>query len=383
MSGVDANLESREDLAEKGTADPGAPALATSPTPEPSRPESRSKLFDVLSRYTLLLVLVLSIVVFSIVEPSQFFTVTNFKSMATQQMVVVILAVAATIPLIAGEFDVSVGYVLGIVQALVIGFISKSGSPVWLAILIGIAAGSLVGLGNGLLVVKLKVNALIATLAMGSVLTGLTTWYTGGSVIFQNVPLSFTHIAQSQPLGIPFPVIFGAVIVAIVAAYFAFMPTGRRLYAIGGNRHAALLNGINVDRLQIGAFVASGFLSALAGVLIASEIGTAQPDLGPQFLLPAFASAFLGATAFRPGRFNILGTLVAAYVLAVPVTGLQELGVASWFQSVFNGLALMIAVAASGQMAQLKARAARRARLRLLALEDEQPTRARVEPEKT
>lgn len=381
MSGVDANFDTRDDLEESSALNPDVPAGGGSAGADSPKRASRSKLFDVLSRYTLLLVLVLSIVVFSIVEPSQFFTVTNFKSMATQQVVIVILAVAATIPLIAGEFDVSVGYVLGIVQALVIGFISKSGSPIWLAILIGIAAGSLVGLGNGLLVVKLKVNALIATLAMGSVLTGLTTWYTGGSVIFQNVPLSFTHIAQSQPLGIPFPVIFGAVIVVIVAAYFTFMPTGRRLYAIGGNRHAALLNGINVDRLQIGAFVASGFLSGLAGVLIASEIGTAQPDLGPQFLLPAFASAFLGATAFRPGRFNILGTLVAAYVLAVPVTGLQELGVASWFQDVFNGLALMIAVAASGQMSQLKARAARRSRLHLLTLEDEQSARPTVEAE--
>jgi ribose transport system permease protein len=381
MSGVDANFDTRDDLEESSALNPDVPAGGGSAGADSPKRASRSKLFDVLSRYTLLLVLVLSIVVFSIVEPSQFFTVTNFKSMATQQVVIVILAVAATIPLIAGEFDVSVGYVLGIVQALVIGFISKSGSPIWLAILIGIAAGSLVGLGNGLLVVKLKVNALIATLAMGSVLTGLTTWYTGGSVIFQNVPLSFTHIAQSQPLGIPFPVIFGAVIVVIVAAYFTFMPTGRRLYAIGGNRHAALLNGINVDRLQIGAFVASGFLSGLAGVLIASEIGTAQPDLGPQFLLPAFASAFLGATAFRPGRFNILGTLVAAYVLAVPVTGLQELGVASWFQDVFNGLALMIAVAASGQMSQLKARAARRSRLHLLSLEDEQSARPTAEAE--
>lgn len=326
---------------------------------------------DVLSRYTLLLVLLLSIVVFSLVEPSRFFTVTNFKSMATEQVVVVILGVAATIPLIAGEFDVSCGYVLGIVQALVIGFMSKSGLAILPAVLIGLGAGTLVGLGNGILVVRLKVNALIATLAMGSVLTGLTTWYTGGTVIFQGVPLSFTRIAQLYPLGIPFPVLFGAVVVIIAAAYLTFAPTGRRLYAIGGNRNAAVLNGIHVDRLQIGAFVASGFLSALAGVLIASEIGTAQPTLGPQYLLPAFASAFLGATAFRPGRFNILGTLVAAYILAVPVTGLQELGVSSWFQDVFNGLALMIAVAASGQIAVLKAKAARRTRIRLARLEDD------------
>jgi ribose transport system permease protein len=373
MSDLNTNLEFHPEPTVSETAPPKAPESGAGASPPAPAAESatRNRGLDILSRYTILLVLVLSIVVFSIIEPDTFFTATNFKSMATEQVVVVILGIAATIPLIAGEFDVSVGYVLGIVQALTIGFMSKAGSPIWLAAIIGVAAGTLVGLGNGLLVVKLKVNALIATLAMGSVLTGLTTWYSGGAVIFQGVPRSFTQIAQSQPLGIPFPVIFGAVVVAVVATYFTFVPTGRRLYAIGGNRHAALLNGIRVDRLQIGAFVASGFLSGLAGVLIASEIGTADPTLGPQFLLPAFASAFLGATAFRPGRFNILGTLVAAYVLTVPVTGLQELGVANWFQNVFYGLALMVAVAASGQVAALRARAARKSRLQLVRLEDE------------
>jgi ribose transport system permease protein len=332
--------------------------------------EPRNRALDILSRYTLLLILILSIVVFSLIEPERFFTVNNFKAMATQQVVVVILGVAATLPLIVGEFDVSVGYVLGIVQALVIGLMAKSGLPIILAVIVGLIAASTVGLGNGVLVVKLKVNALIATLAMGSVLTGLTTWYTGGEVIYQGVPATFTKIAQEEVLGIPLPAIFGAVIVIILAVYFAVLPTGRRLYAIGGNRNAALLNGIAVDRLQIGAFVAAGFLSGLAGVLIASEIGTAQPTLGPQFLLPAFASAFLGATAFRPGRFNIMGTVVAAYVLAVPITGLQQLGVPSWFQDVFNGVALMVAVAASGQIAQFRARRARRAKLRLTRLDE-------------
>jgi ribose transport system permease protein len=332
---------------------------------QPGHVIPRSKVLDILSRSTLLVVLLLSIVVFSAVEPSVFFTVVNFKAMATQQVVVVILGVAATIPLIAGEFDVSVGYILGIVQVLVIGFMSRSHFPIVVACLVGIGAGSAVGFINGILVVKLRVNALIATLAIGSVLTGLTTWYARGTVIYQNVPLSFTQVAQSSPLGIPFPVVFGAVLVVLVALFFSFTTTGRRLYAIGGNRNAAVLNGIGVDRLQICAFTASGFLSGLAGVLIASEVGTADPSLGPQFLLPAFASAFLGATVFRPGRFNIMGTLVAAYVLEVPVTGLQELGVANWFQDVFNGAALIIAVAASGQIALFRARRARAARLRV------------------
>jgi ribose transport system permease protein len=311
MTDVNASTGSPEGEV-SGRRQPVSPGIAAESRGTRPGSQARHKALDVLSRYTLLLVLLLSIVVFSIVEPSVFFTVTNFKAMATQQVVVVILGVAATIPLIAGEFDVSVGYVLGIVQALVIGFMSKAGTPIPVAILIGLAAGAIIGLGNGLLVVKLGINALIATLAMGSVLAGLTTWYTGGTVIYQNVPSAFTSIAQRTPLGIPFPVVFGAVVVILAAAYFSFLPTGRRLYAIGGNRNAALLNGIRVDRLQILAFVASGVLSALAGVLIASEIGTADPTLGPQFLLPAFASAFLGATAFRPGRFNILGTVVAA-----------------------------------------------------------------------
>ena len=144
MSDLNTNLEVHPEPAVGDTAQPGPPdSAAGAPPPAPvAESGSRNRVLDILSRYTILLVLVLSIVVFSIIEPSTFFTVTNFKSMATQQVVIVLLGVAATIPLIAGEFDVSVGYVLGIVQALTIGFMSKAGSPIWLAAIIGVAAGT-------------------------------------------------------------------------------------------------------------------------------------------------------------------------------------------------------------------------------------------------
>lgn len=345
--------------------------------------ERAGPILDFLSRYTLLIALVVLAAFFSLVEPNRFFTIDNFRALAAQQVVIVLLAVAATVPLLAGEFDVSVGYVAGLTQAFVIGLMANQHLSIPAAIATVLAMALAVGLVNGLLVVKLKINALIATLAVGSVLTGIVRWYTGGYVIFQGIPKAFTDLAQGDLLGVPRPIVYGVVIAALLAFYFSFLPGGRRLYAIGGNRAAALLNGINVERHLILAFGFSALLSGLAGVLIASQIGVADPSVGPQFLLPAFTAAFLGATAFRPGRFNVMGTVVGAYVLAVPITGLQELGIPNWFQAVFNGAALIIAVAASGQIKQLRARRARRARLRLttLAFADE-PKLGSTESEK-
>lgn len=335
-----------------------------------SESTNSSRVYDLLGRYSLVAILLLGIVIFSIATPSTFFTTQNLWTIANEQIVVVLLALGVTIVLIVGEFDLSIGYVLGLAQALVVGFVAKSGMPVGAALVVVLAITSLVGLVNGVLVVYLRINALIATLATGSVLTGVVLWYTDGRTIFENVPPGFTDLARTKIGDVPLPIFYGAIVVILLAVFFAYFASGRRLYAIGGNREAAALNGIAVPRMIVGAFVASGLLSGAAGVIIASQLGTAQPGLGPGYLLPAFAAAFLGATAIRPGQFNILGTVIGVYVLAVPISGLQQMGVANWFEHVFNGIALIVAVALSGQIAVLRARRARRARLRAVRLEE-------------
>ncbi len=318
---------------------------------------------DWLNRFSLPMILVALIVLFSILTPGTFFTADNFKSIANEQTVALLLALAVVCPLIVNEFDLSVGYILGLGQALVIGFMIKSGMPDGVAIVAVLAICAAVGLLNGLLVIGLRINALIATLATGSVLTGVVFAYTNGEVLFEGVPASFTSIARTELLGIPLPVFYLAVTVIVAEIVLTRTATGRRLYATGGNRDAARLSGVATNRLVLGSFVMAGVLAGAAGVLIASRLGSAQPGLGASLLLPAFAAAFLGATTIRPGRFNVLGTVVAVYVLAVPISGLQQLGVPSWFEYVFNGLALVIAVGTSNQIGLLRERRARKERV--------------------
>ena len=320
--------------------------------------------FDFVNRYLLVMILIALCIGFSIALPHSFGTWENFRTVGNEQVVIVLLALGATLPLIVGEFDLGVGYVLGIGQALVVGFISRDGYGITGSIVLGLVLTGLVGLFNGILVVKFRISALIATLATGSILTGVVFAYTGGQVLYGNVPKAYIQIARGEALSVPLPIWYTLGIVVVLTVYYSFVPTGRRMYAIGGNRQAALLSGIKVDRLIIASFVGSAVLAGFAGIMISSRLGSAQPGLGPQFLLPAFAAAFLGATTIRPGRFNLAGTVIAVYTLAFAITGLQQIGVPSWFEYVFNGIALIVAVGLSNQVSQLRQRRARRHRLR-------------------
>jgi ribose transport system permease protein len=326
---------------------------------------------DYLSRYLLLGLLVAVFVGFSIGVSDSFFTTDNYRSIINDQIVVVFLAIAVTIPLIVGEFDVSVGYVLGLSQALAIGLLVRHDLPIPVVILIVLAIAAGVGVVNGVLVVYLKMHSFITTLATGSILTGVVYWYTQGQVLFEDVPEAYPKIARNEVFGIPLPVIYGVVLTAVSALFLTYWPTGRRMYSTGGNRSAAALSGIRVNRIILGSFIISAVLSGAAGIVISSQFASASPGLGPQFLLPAFAAAFLGATAFTPGRFNVLGAVVGVYVLAAPISGLQQLGVPSWFEYVFYGGALIVAVGLSGEARRLRQQRARRQRLKAFDLSRE------------
>lgn len=337
----------------EGRSRPAAPAVLRS-----------ERAFDFVNRYLLVMILIGLCVGFSIAIPDSFFTADNFRTVGNEQVVVVLLAMGATLPLIVGEFDLGVGYVLGMAQALAVGFIINEKLGIVGSIVLTLVITGMAGLMNGILIVRFRISALIATLATGSILTGVVIAYTGGQVLYGGVPKGYIQIARGEAAGLPLPIWYGAAIVLVLGLFYSFVPTGRRMYAIGGNRQAALLSGIKVNRLIIASFVGSGVLSGFGGVLISSRLGSAQPGLGPQFLLPAFAAAFLGATTIRPGRFNLPGTVVAVYTLAFAITGLQQIGVPSWFEYVFNGIALIVAVGLSNQVAQLRQLRARRRRLK-------------------
>jgi ribose transport system permease protein len=339
-------------------------AISASSEPDHLKGQGYSHhIYSMLGRYSLVLLLVLLVIGFSLARPASFFTINNFQGIFINQVVVVFAAIGLIAPLIVGELDLSVGYVVGLSQALVVGLMTLQGLSPAVAISITIIACALVGVVNGALVVKFGLNSLIVTLATGNVIYGLVLWYTGGTVLFENVPPLFLKISSGTLFYVPLPIWYAVLLIAIVELIFGYFPAGRRMYAVGGNRRAALLTGIAVDWLVIAAFTVSAIVCGLGGIIIASRLGSAQPELGPSFLLPAFASAFLGATTIRPGRYNAMGTAVAVYVIAVIVAGLQQIGVPFWAEHVVYGVALAGGVGLSTYLRRLREERARRDQL--------------------
>lgn len=336
----------------------------SSPQTTAARP-ARS-LFGFVGRYFLVIAFFGLIALFSALKPLSFLTTNNFSGIFVNQIVVVYAAIGLIAPLIVGELDLSVGYLVGFGQALCVALITLAGLPVVLSIALTLAACLALGFVNGLLVLRFEINSLIATLAVGNVLYGIVLWFTGGTILFQNVPKDFLAISGGTLLNVPLPIWYGLALVVLAEIVLQFLPVGRRLYAIGGNRRAALLTGIPVTRLIFASFGASAFLCGLGGIIIASRLGSAQPELGPSFLMPAFASAFLGATTIRPGRYNALGTAVAVYTVAVIVAGLQQIGVPFWAENIVYGVALAGGVGLSRRLTRLREEAARRDQLKAL-----------------
>jgi ribose transport system permease protein len=343
-------------------------------------PDTRGKAAAQVSRYALLGLLILFCIIFSALKPETFGTWDNFRSILDNEVTIVLVALGATLPLIVGQFDLSVAAMFTWAQLIVVGqVLEHSWSPL-VAILVALLCGVVIGLLNGIAVVRFKINSFIATLATSSLLTGAALAYTNGESIFGQAPTSLTGLARNQLLGIPLPVVYGLIIAVVLGIVLGRMPVGRRMYATGGNERAAQITGIATSRYVIATFVASSILASLGGIIVGARIGAASTDVGGTVLIQAFAGAFLGTTAFVPGRFNIWGTVVAVYVVGVTVTGLEQLGASLWVEPVFQGAVLFLAVGLSAYTANYRARRARQARLRELeerrAAEDAATARA-------
>lgn len=301
------------------------------------------------SAYFLLGVLVLLFAVFSALVPNTFPTPFNLQTMGTGKSIVALLALAVMVPIAANEFDLSVGYGIGLFHILTMGLMVYSNLPWYVAVAIVLVAGALLGLVNGLLVAWAKISSFIATLGTGTVIYGLSQMYTGGLQIVSPTPLPKEFLGlTSVVFGIPWPVIVVLVVATLMWLAAEFLPIGRYLYVTGSNRRAAELMGIPTGRYVVGSFMVSGVLTALGGVFLASQLRIGQGGTGPEFLLPAFAAALLGATAVRPGRVNVWGTVTAVAVLAVGVSGLQQLGAVFYVDPLFSGTTLILSVGLAG-----------------------------------
>ena len=315
-------------------------------TPKINRPPSnrRSQLASA-SRFALPVLLLIFIIIFSILEPSTFATVDNARTILSTQSVLALVALGALMTLVIGEFDLSIGAQMGLSALLLPGLSANGAVSIPVAIVLSIVATTLVGLCNGLLVAKAKVNSFIATIGTAALIGAIVLAYSGGTVIFQGVPAELLAISSWAPLGIPGPIVYVAIISLLVWIVLKRTPFGRYMSAVGGSKDAARLSGINTDRVTIVTFMLAGTLAGIAGVVQAGQLGSGNPAVGPSFLLPAFAAVFLGATAYYVGQFNVWGTITAVLTLATGVAGLNLMGLPSWVEPAFNGFALLIAVA--------------------------------------
>jgi ribose transport system permease protein len=317
---------------------------------------SRRKLASVLGldRFSGLYVWAALILIFSLWVPSLFDTATNVRIIAGSQAITAIVAMGLIVPVACGAFDLSIAGTLGVSTCVVIWF--QANHHGWLlGIIVALLVGLAVGAVNSLIVVRLHVDSFIGTLGMSSILLAGTEWITGGSQIANVVSPTFTKIGQTQLFGLPLPVFYMIALAIVLWWLLEYTPAGRYLYGIGGNPQAARLAGIRTGRITTSAFLLSGLVAAFAGVILASQLGSASPDVGGPYLLPAFSAVFLGATQVFPGRVNVPGTLIAIFLLATGVKGLQLAGAPSYINDLFNGAALIIAVALAA-----RAHAARR-----------------------
>jgi ribose transport system permease protein len=327
-----------------------------SPSARTGRLQAYGWALRILERYALVLLIVVMIIIFSTNPASAevFLSAPNINSILANQSVTGILALAMLVTLVAGFFDLSAAAVTGVASVTVASFTgARIGDPV-LAVTIAICVGAAIGALTGWLVAKVRLDSFIITLGLYILLGGVLVWYTQG----QTLPTSpsFSDISSTKIFGVPSPFILLIVIGILVWLLLQHTPFGRRLEAIGSNVNAARLVGINVDRMIWLSFVLGGALAGLAGCLLASRNGGGDATTGSSYLFPAFAALFLGATAIRPGRFNVWGTIIGVFFLAIAVSGLTLIGASTWVQPVFNGASLVVAVILSTFAARARAR---------------------------
>jgi len=340
------------------TSPAAAPAVAAkSPPSEAKSPPSargraslstrliRGLAFDKIGAVYVLLGIV---VVFSIWVPDTFPTLATVKQVFNANAITALAALSITIPLAARVFDLSFAYTMTLAGVVAAHFVA-TGVPLTLAVLLGLATGLAIGLVNAIVVVGMRIDSFIATLATGSLIQALITMATGDTPILDlKLAGGFAKIGQTQIDGFTLPVLYALVVAIAIWFLLEHTATGRRLYATGFNPDAARLAGVRTDRLRFMSLIVCGGLSGLAGIVLASTISSGSPTAGTPYLLPAFAAAFLGATQFKHGRFNSFGTLLAVLLLGTGTTGLGLANAPQWAESMFVGVVLIASLAVTG-----------------------------------
>ncbi|EQA08025.1 ABC transporter permease [Glaesserella parasuis] len=312
---------------------------------------------DLLRKMAALAGLILLVIFFSVTN-DYFFTSNNIMTVGLQTSTIALIGIGATCVILTGGIDLSTGSVVAL-SGVAAAMIVNAGVPVPLGMVLGILVGGICGLVNGILVTQMKLPPFIATLGMMMVARGLALYVTNAAPV-SGMPESFAvlgngalfKIVEEGPnglpkvvfAGIPYPVIIMIFITVLFTFALTKLKVGRYIYAIGSNEEAARLSGIKTNIVKIYAYVASGLLSGLTGVILASRLVTAQPNGGVTYELDAIASAVVGGTSLMGGVGTIPGTLIGSFIIGVLRNGLNMNGVSSFVQMIVIGLVIIVAV---------------------------------------
>jgi ribose transport system permease protein len=320
---------------------------------EPTRSEiqglsTSKKIYRLVPVYGLVILTVFLLILFSVLLPDTFPTLLNLRSIISDKAIIMLLSLGVMIPMSAGRIDLTVGYGIVLWHILAISLQTMYGFSWPIAVLTVLLLGAIMGFLNGLLVEVAKIDSFIATLGTGTVLYALALWHTGGRQIVGGLDPTFYALSTKMVFGLPITGYYVIAIALLMWVIYEYLPIGRYLYAIGASPKAAALNGIPVRKFVMGSFIASGLITALAGVLLAAKLRIGQASVGLEFLLPALVGAFLGSTTIKPGRVNVWGTMIGVIILAVGISGIQQFGGSFWVEPMFNGVTLIVAIGIAG-----------------------------------
>ena len=315
----------------------------------PRRLASRASLQKQVARFGVPIAIVATFVVFSVLRPDSFFTELTIKGILRDAMPLMIVALGVTTVLTMNEYDLSVGGLISLCATTVVLLLSDAhvGLNYLVAIVLTIGIGGALGLANGLLIAYVRLPSFILTIATGTIFAGLGLEIVDSQSVFEGIPNAFIEIASGTFAGLSHQVYIGAVVLLVAQLFLRHTEYGRYMYAIGGNREAARLAGVRVRLLRATGFAIVGVAAAIAGILINSQAGAANPNTGTGLLLPAYAAAFLGSSMFRVGVFTPLGTALGAIYLQMIGTGLTILDLTGPVVQMIQGAILAAAVLVS------------------------------------
>jgi ribose transport system permease protein len=305
-----------------------------------------------LGKYGAIIVLVLLFTYFS-VSAKYFLTWDNFVQIFNQAALSAISACGLTMVLATNQFDLSVGNCASL-SGIVVAGLMINGQPIPVAIAAALMVGVVIGIINSILVTRFKVNALVATLGVGSAAVGVNYFLSGGGAQpFSWIAPDYMQISIGTFFGVPKNVYYMVAIVFVLWLVLNRTVLGRDIQAVGGNAEAARLAGVGVRSVTAASFVICGLCASVTGILLASVVGSGQPTGGDGYTMTAFAASFLGTAVLREGQFHIIGTVVGVITVAVGFNGLALIGVPSYVQFFFQGVLLISAVSFSTVARQL------------------------------